>query len=220
MKKNLTEKQQKIFNIIENYYNEYGHSPTIFELQKTLKLKSSRSITQYLEALEKKGFISRDWYGERSIVPVRKRVQVSSDTVDLQVVGFAGCDNQSILANPIYDEYISVSKGLVKNNPNNFMAIRAVGNSMNAAGISDGDTVLVEKTEQLNNNDRVLAVIDESAVIKRIKFKENSIVLNPDSKEKGYSPIIMQKDFKVFGKVIDVIERPKGNEEQIIPINE
>lgn len=218
MKKNLTEKQQKIFQIIENYFSQHGHSPTLAELQTAIGAKSKRSVTQYLESLQKKGFISRSWYGERGITPVRKNEYATRDTVRMQVVGFAGCDNQSILAEPIFDEFISVSKKLVGNNPDKFMAIRVIGNSMNAAGILNGDTILIEKTEHPNNNDRVLAVVDEAAVIKRIKFTENSVILNPDSKEKGYSPIIMQKDFKIYGKVIDVIEKPKENEEQIIPI--
>jgi len=222
-KDNLTKKQQKVFEIISDYYSKNGHAPTISELCSALDVKSSRTVTQYLELLERKGFIRRDKYSKRGIVPVKKEIYTNPSIVQFPVLGYAGCDNQSILANPIYDEYISVSKEILKNRKGQVMAIMAIGSSMSAAGIDSGDIVLVEKTEQIKNNDRVLAVIDEIAVIKRIIFADNSVILNPDSKEDGHKPIVMQKDFKVVGKVVDVIKKQNdGNkrEEEIIPIRD
>lgn len=62
----LTEKQQVVLDIITDFIGRYWKSPTIDELQKLLKQKSKRWAVQYLEALEKKGFITRAW-GFRSI---------------------------------------------------------------------------------------------------------------------------------------------------------
>ena len=220
-KNNLTKKQQKVYEIISDYHSENGCAPTILELCNALDVKSSRTVTQYLEALEKKGFILRDKYSRRGIVLIKKEVYTKPNTTHLAVLGYAGCDNQSILANPIYDEYISVSNEILKNKKGKVIAIMAVGGSMTAAGIDNGDIVLVEKTEQINNDDRVLAVIDETAVIKKIIFTENSVILNPDSKEDGHKPIVMHRDFKVVGKVVEVIKKQKdenNKEEEIIPV--
>lgn len=221
MEKNkLTNKQQNVFEIILKYFKENNQSPTISELAKILKVSSSRTVTQYLESLAKKGYIHRDRYNQRGIVLVRKESYVYPKTIQIHVSGFAGCDNQSIIANPIYDEYVSVSNEILKKIKGELMAIMAVGKSMTAAGIDDGDIVLVEKTEQVKNNDRVLVVVDDTAVIKRINSTANSVVLNPDSKDDGYKPIVMEKDFKVFGKVVEVIKKQNdeiNKEEEIIP---
>jgi SOS-response transcriptional repressor LexA len=55
----LTEKQQKVLDTITEFISKYGKSPTIEELKELLQQKSKRGVTQYLEALEKKGFITR-----------------------------------------------------------------------------------------------------------------------------------------------------------------
>lgn len=219
-KNNLTKKQEKVFEAILKHFNNSWQSPTISELCDVLKVKSSRTITQYLEILERKGFIYRDKYSKRGITLVKEDVCVEPNTVQIDVVGYAGCDDQSIIANPMHNEYISVSKEILKNRKGKLMAIMAVGKSMTAAGINDSDIVLVEKTEQVENNDRVLVVIDDIVVIKRINFGENSVTLNPDSKDDGYRPIVMQRDFKVVGKVVDVIKKQSNGdkEEEVIPI--
>ena len=62
----LTEKQEWVLNTITEFISRYWKSPTIEELKNTLWQKSKRWVVQYLESLEKKGFITR-WRGFRSI---------------------------------------------------------------------------------------------------------------------------------------------------------
>jgi repressor LexA len=57
----LTEKQQNVLDSITEFISKYGKSPTIEELKDILRQKSKRGVTQYLEALEKKGFITRGY---------------------------------------------------------------------------------------------------------------------------------------------------------------
>ncbi len=220
-KNNLTPKQEKVLKIISDYISENSCSPTISELREALNVSSSRTVTQYLEALEKQGRIRRDKYLRRGIIVIKKEIFTNSSIAHLPLLGYAGCDNQSIIVNPIFDEYISVSSQILKDKKD-VIAVMAVGNSMSAAGIDSGDVVLIERTEQVNNNDKVLAVIDGMAIIKRIRFAENSIILNPDSKEDHHKPIVMHKDFKVVGRVVEVIKKQHGEnkEEILIPIIE
>jgi len=218
-KNNLTKKQRKVLNLISNYSRNNGQSPTISELRDLLNVSSLRTVTQYLEILERKGFIYRDKYSKRGIRLFNQKIDISPEIITLEVFASAGCDNQSILAEPIHDEYISVSKDFLGNKTDKLIAIKAIGNSMTEAGINNGDTVLVEKTDQVSNGDRVVAIINDIAVIKKISFTENAVILNPASKDESYKPIVMKKDFKIFGKVIDIIRKPENyNEEEIIPI--
>ena len=62
----LTDKQKKVLDAIETYMKKYGQSPTLEELQMELGVKSKHSIVQFLEYLDKKGYISKG-RGYRSI---------------------------------------------------------------------------------------------------------------------------------------------------------
>ena len=220
-KNNLTKKQERVLSLISDYSRNNGQSPTISELRELLNVSSLRTVTQYLEILERKGFIYRDKHSKRGIRLFNQKININPEIITLEVFASAGCDNQTIFAEPIHDEYISVSKDFLGNKIDKLIAIRAIGNSMAEAGINNGDTVLVEKTDQVSNGDRVVAIIDDIAVIKKISFTENAVVLNPASKDESYKPIVMKKDFKIFGKVVDVIRKPENyNEEEIIPIKD
>lgn len=221
MKQNkLTKKQRIVLNSISDYARINGQSPTISELRDLLKVKSLRTVTQYLEILERKGFIYRDRYSKRGIRLFNLKKDIDPEIITLPVFASAGCDNRSIFAEPINDEYISVTKDFIGDRTKDkLVAIKAIGESMSGAGINNGDTVLVEKTEQVRNGDRVVAIIDDIAVIKKILFTNNAVILHPVSNDKSYKPIIMKRDFKIFGKVIDVIRKPEDyNEEEIVPI--
>ena len=221
-KNNLTKKQKKVFKLISEYFERHRESPTIPELREMLGVKSLRTVTQYLEILERKGFLYRKKNERRGIRLIGFKAYFDPETIDVPIYGSAGCDNQSVFAEPIHDEYVSISKKLIADKKGRVLVIRAIGRSMTEAGIDDGDIVLVEKTKDVKNNDRVVAIIDDIAVIKRISFTKNVVVLNPDSKEEGHKPIIMSRNFEVVGKVIDVIKVPKGkdeNEIDLIPVS-
>jgi hypothetical protein len=81
------------------------------------------------------------------------------------------------------------------------------------------DYVLVEVTEAVSENDLVVAIVDSFAVIKKLELANNAVILRPVSSDPQYKPIILNKNFQIFGRVIDVIRtQPKG-EIQIIPLH-
>jgi repressor LexA len=206
----LTPNQTRFYAILRNYMAKWGTSPSIKELRDLLGVPSLRSITQYLDSLQRKGYIHRVKHQKRSISLVE---DTNNKTVRLPVLSAAGCDNASVLADQLYDEYIQVNEKLLKhNNPNKVVAIKAVGKSMVDAGIFDGDYVITKVDREAHDNDLVVAIIDGIAVIKKITFTNNAAILSPVTSDKSYSPIIMQRDFQIFGKVIDSIKIPKQTE--------
>ncbi len=86
------------------------------------------------------------------------------------------------------------------------------------AGIREGDYVLVELTEGVMENDLVVAVIDHFAVIKKIEYANNAVILKPVTSDASYKPIIMRRDFQIFGKVVDIIRFPQKGELEIVPL--
>ncbi len=209
----LTSAQKETLRVIQAHTDEHGHAPTITELAKELQLKSLRSVGQRIEALEKKGLIARDKFKHRGIsILSGVASQMSSDLIQVPVIASAGCDAVNVYAEQNFGEYIVIDKSLIggKKDTSNIAAVRAVGDSMQDAGIYSGDYVIVEVTEEVENGDRVVAVLGNMAVIKRYSRVDEVVYLNPENKYGTYHPIVVrEEDSRVFGKVLSIIP---GNE--------
>jgi SOS regulatory protein LexA len=232
----LTEKQKRFYDGLRRLIEKQGESPTVAELVRLMKLSSPRAATQYLESLERKGLIERRRYEHRGI---RLRYADGVDgaggrvpmTVQIPVFGSAGCDNMAVFAHRNLGDYICIATELLQGRKkDNVVCIKAVGDSMLDAGIKEGDHVLVEvvpdemvgatgmDASDVASGDLVVAIVDSFAVIKKLEFAENAIILRPVSSDPQYKPMILKRDFRIFGKVIDVIRvQPKG-ELEIVPL--
>lgn len=208
----LTAKQQDVLTILSKCIEESGKAPTITELAQLLNVSSFRTVTQHLETLQRKGFINRLPNQRRGIELIEQKI-AGSTTVILQVVSSVGCDNLSVYAEPNYDEQITLDKSFLQGrHKDDVMVFRAKGDSMLDAGVKDGDLILTEKTPEAQDGDQVVAILDGLAVLKQIKFLNDAVVLSPMSKDPIYQPIIMRKDFEIFGKKIDIIRSWNNNE--------
>ncbi|MDP2704716.1 MAG: transcriptional repressor LexA [bacterium] len=214
----LTKKQKQVLSAIESCISKTGQSPTIHELKKTLKVSSTRTVTQYLEALEKKGFIARSKNKTRGIELKDQSGDIYGETITLPVIGAAACGSLNVYAEESFNEFIQVAQSLLGKKRNEVIVIRALGLSMQDAGIDDGDLVLVELTDDVEDGDIVAAVIDGMAVIKKISYAKNAVILNPVTPIGSYKQIIMKRDFKILGKVLHTIKaKPQDEEVRIIP---
>ena len=209
----LTKFQKRVLTIIEQHFKKHQESPTIEEIRDKMGLSSSRSVTQYLEALSKKGLLRRERYKGRGIVLTKDMEK--GETVQLPVFASAGCGSPSVIAERTFDEFIEVASNLITGKKKaNLFVIRAMGNSMNEAGIEDGDYVLVERIVDMEYEmgDTVVAIIDDSAVIKRYVRSDDLIILKPVSSDPSHRSIILGDDatYKIFGKVLRTIRIPKS----------
>lgn len=205
----LTPRQQETLAFIQKHTEKHGHAPTLTELAKQFNLSSLRSVTQRIESLERKGLIHRSRFQHRSINVVEAvRSQVDNQIIQIPVIASAGCDALEVYAESRYDEYIMVERSLIgaRKQASNIVAVRAVGDSMLDAGIHSGDYVIVEVTDQVETGDRVVAILGNMAVIKRLSRVDEVVYLNPENHYGTYKPIIVrEEDSRVFGKVMSVI---------------
>lgn len=202
----LTSAQEETLSLLKRYIALHGKSPTITEIQQELRLRSIRSVTQRLESLEKKGFITRNRFQHRSIKVLESTsLYLPSDFIAVPVIASAGCDAMEVYAQDEFGEFIAVDRKFL-GRATSIAAIKAVGDSMQDAGIKNGDYVIVEVTDQAENGDRVVAIIGNMAVIKRFSKNDDVVVLSPENKEGGYAPIVVhEEDSKIFGKVLSII---------------
>lgn len=205
----LTEKQQNVLDIITEFISKYGKSPTIEELKELLFQKSKRWVTQYLEALEKKGFITR-WYGFRSI-KLGNSIGFQT-TLNIPILGYANAWTPLVNAEESDYWVLPISKSIISWDEKNYFVLKVEWTSMNDFEVSgkmieNGSYILIKKDEvSLNSNDAFLFVVNNSATIKKYKNEGNALYLLPKSNDDYHKPIILSSDDNVAvnGKVVDV----------------
>jgi repressor LexA len=224
MKKPLTSKQNKVLEVLKSYVVSSGESPTLDQVRTKLGVKSLRTVTQYLDTLESKGYIMRRKNEKRNIEIVgANSAGLSAMTVSVPVIASVGCDDLSVFAQEEHDEYIEVDKQLVDNS-GDIVAVRASGDSMVDAGINSGDYILVQFTENVKNGDRVAAIIDDMITVKRLERRPGVngqagvTILYPESKDPKYKPIVLRENFRITGKVLCVIPRLTMEATEVVPL--
>lgn len=214
MQSPLTYKQKRVLDNIRLYIEAKGEPPTLEELRRNLGFKSVRTVAQYIESLEQKGYVVRRKFSWRNIE--LRNVDGGWGTVNVPVVANVGCDDLSVFANESNDEFLEVDKKIVDEEEGGIVAVRAVGESMADAGIHSGDYVLIRFTEEANNGDRVAAIIGDMVTVKRLERKDGFTILHPESKDPKYKPIILREDFKIAGKVLCVIPKLDAVQEEVV----
>lgn len=205
----LTDKQQKVFDTLYEYITRYAKSPTLDELMQLTNQKSKRGVVQYLEVLERKGFITRG-EGHRGI-RLGNGVGFQT-TLNIPILGFANAGKPVVDAVEQNYGVLPISKKILSGDGTQYFILKIEGTSMNnfevnGKSIENGSYVLVRKdSSQLNTKDAFLFIVDGAATIKRYKQSGNVVYLLPDSKDDYHKPIILSADDKVMvnGKVVDV----------------
>lgn len=217
--RSLTSKQKRVLDNIQLYISAKGEPPTLDELRKNLGFKSIRTVTQYIEALERKGYIVRRKHARRSIE--LRAVDAEGNNamlVSVPVVANVGCDDLSVFAQEQSDEFLQVDKQIVDDAQGEIVAVRAVGDSMIDAGVNSGDYILVQFTDKVKSGDRVAAIIGDMVTVKRLERRNGVTILYPENKDPKYKPIVLREDFKIAGKVLCVIPADVAEMNDVVPV--
>lgn len=214
----LTGKQKRVLDNISLYIRAKGEPPTLEELRKNLGFRSIRTVVQYLDILERKGYVVRRRYARRNIELRPLDGSGRTETlVSVPVVANVGCDDLSVFAQEQYDEFLQVDKKLADES-GEIVAVRAVGDSMLDAGIQSGDYILVQFTDNVKSGDRVAAIVGDMVTVKRLERREGVTILYPENKNPKYKPIVLREDFKIAGKVLCVIPAAVADAEDVTSV--
>ncbi len=124
---------------------------------------------------------------------------VRREMVNVPVVGRVAA-GEPILATENVESYFPIPAEFMPNAQT--FILNVVGESMINAGILDGDKVIVEQTADAQNGDIVVALVDDSATVKRFYKEKDYYRLQP---ENDYmDPIIVHDQLQILGKVIGV----------------
>ena len=196
----LTEKQKKVLEVIENFFLAYGYSPTIRQLGKLLDMTNPSAVFKHIVSLEKKGYLKRDRGGvSLTSVSASAEAQVTVPLVGLVPAG------QPRETFEISGEGLDVPAWMVGRKRGNIFCIQVEGKSMVDAYIDDGDRVLLERTSTTNSGDMVVALLDDGSVtLKRLRLEKGKAFLVPENPE---FEEIEVKELKVLGRVIGVLRK-------------
>lgn len=199
----LSTRQKQILDYIKETIHAKGYPPSVREIGLAVGLSSSSTVHNHLAKLAELGFIRRDPTKPRAIEILEEKPWRQKRLTSVPLVGKVTA-GQPILAVENIDEIYPMPSELVGNDENVFM-LSVSGNSMINAGILDGDFVIVREQHSANNNDIVVALLDnEEATVKRF-FKEKEFVrLQPenDSMEPIYA-----KNVYILGKVTGIFRK-------------
>ncbi len=194
----LTKAQQKIYDFLSEYIKEHKIPPSIREICTATGLTSTSTIHSHLLNLEKKGYIKRSSSKSRSVRLVDNNYidDDSMSIVNVPIIGVVTA-GAPILAEEHIDDYFPLPIEKTGSGVNFMLRVR--GDSMKDAGIFNGDLVLVRKQEVADNGEIVVAMIEDSATVKKIYFEDNAVRLQPCND--AYEPIL-SPNVTVLGKVI------------------
>jgi len=178
-------------------------SSSIRDLQKHLGYSSPRSAALIVGKLIRTGWIERKEDGRLRLLKELPESKSYARTVLVPLVGNAAC-GIPLLADGNIETMIPVSTELAKPGHRYFL-LKARGDSMDQAGIGDGDLVLVRQQSTADSGKIIVALIDDEATIKELYLSQNTVVLKPKSKSIHHRPIILTKEFRIQGVVLTTI---------------
>ena len=200
----LTKKQRNLLLFINKKIRSTGVSPSYEEMKNSLNLKSKSGIHRLISALQERGFIKRlahkaralevlklpetasanDIYNTFSPSVIKGGLDTQNDKKNLNKIPVLGKIAAGTPIEAIQNEVsrIAIPEELSKNGQH--FGLKVSGDSMIEAGIYDGDTVIVKKTNTANNGQIVVALIDDQeAMLKRIRTKGKVVALESANKE-------------------------------------
>lgn len=199
MAETLTPLEGSVYNYLLDFTAENTYQPSIRDIGKKFQIKSTKTVSDLLQSLARKGYIERD--------PARSR--------GVRLLGFTGGAKTKPV--PYYGKIHAGEPSLLPENRTAFITmdrrfiptedvyfLKVKGESMIGRAITDGDFVMVNPAAKAKQNDIVAARIGEEATIKTLTQNNGKIVLTPANPADREIEIKPGDDFGILGVVCGV----------------
>ncbi|OUJ13375.1 transcriptional repressor LexA [Acetobacter okinawensis] len=188
----LTRKQHKLLLFIDSHLKQTGFSPSFDEMREAMGLRSKSGIHRLISGLEERGFLRRHHHRARAL-EVIQLPEMEEELPTNVIRGSFARQKQDTTRIPLYgriaaglpieamaDTSSSLSIPADMLGSGDYYALEVAGDSMIEAGILDGDQVIIKRTDQAENGQIVVALIDgQEVTLKRLRRKGNMIALEP-----------------------------------------
>lgn len=212
----LTQLERRVYHYMIDFLAENTYQPSIREIAKKFRIKSTKTVSDLLHALATKGYIERDESRSRGVrllgfaaagttqpVPYYGRIHAGEPAIRPEHrVGYVTLDRRFL---PSEDVYL----------------LRVTGDSMMGKCIADGDFVLVSPALKPKEGDIVAARLGDEATVKTFTQKGggSTIVLEPAHPDERAIEVSANDDFALLG-VVSAVFRPFFEKEVVRELDE
>lgn len=181
----LTEKQKIFF---EKLKESYGKEvlPSFDIIAKEFGFKHKNSVWQYFNKLKE----------EELILEKNNRFYINKELFGAVMFSSSVKAGFASVADDYIEKRVSLDESFDINSPSTFL-FNVSGDSMIDAGISDGDTVIVRKTNIARDGDIVVAFIDDGYTLKTYRNKNGKVWLQPENS--AYPDLVPKEKLVIFG---------------------
>jgi len=197
----LTSRQREIYEFIRDQAETRGYPPTVREIGDAFEIKSPNGVMCHLNALVKKGLITREGKSARAIRLTEHRSPTAA--AELPLVGSVAAG----VPIPAVETQDRFNFQDMFGGPGHFV-LRVRGESMIEDHIDDGDYVVIRGQETAENGERVVAQIDGEVTLKRFYLSSGKVELHPCNG--SMQPIVVdpeQADTRVLGVLVGVMRK-------------
>jgi repressor LexA len=173
--KKIDEKVKKVYEFTVAYIDDNGFPPSVRDICNKLNIKSTATAYSYLQKLKTMGLVENKPNKKRAI-SISNRATKMVKSVPLVGIITAG---SPVLAVENLEGYYTLPEEF--DTGGDEFALKVKGESMINAGIYDGDVIIVKQQNTAENGEIIVALIEDSATVKRFYKKDNKIILHPEN---------------------------------------
>ena len=189
------EKLNRVMDYIRKFSEENGYTPSVREIAQECGIKSTATVHSYIERLQDKGYLNKTDNKKRAVAIGR------SGGVNIPLIGTVTA-GQPIFAYENYEDYYTFPIGEFKGD--DLFMLRVEGTSMIDTGIMNGDKIIVRRQQTAENGEIIVALVDDSATVKRFYYRDGKIVLHPENE--ALSDMIFEPgEVSILGKVVGLM---------------
>lgn len=185
----------KVMDYIRRFSEENGYTPSVREIGTECGIKSTATVYSYLQKLQDRGFLNKTTNKKRSVTLAK------SSGINIPLIGTVTA-GQPIFAYENYEDYYTFPTNEFRGE--DLFMLRVEGTSMIDAGIMNGDKIVVRRQQTAENGEIVVAMIEDSATVKRFYRRNGQIVLHPEN-EALSDMIFNDGEVSILGKVVGLI---------------
>lgn len=203
----LYQKEREILEYIAQFQKQYGYSPKLSEIAQATGHKSNSTIHAIISSLVEKGYIQKVEGNTRVLKILDIKVATSAlgiqPSIELPLMGYIAA-GKPLEPHTDPNATFQISASMLSGKKVAYV-LQVKGNSMIEDGIFENDYVVIERTQEAQDGDIVVAIVDDTlATLKRF-YKENGrVVLRPANSE--MEPIY-PNSISIQGKVVGVVRK-------------
>ena len=199
----LTKRQREILTFLGSYSEDNGYAPSFEEIASRFNYNSLATVHEHLSNLERKGYIKRSYNESRAIEILPSNAFPKAVELPLLGTVAAGVPIEAVTPG----ETIAVPNEFVRRSGSHYV-LKVRGNSMVDAQICDGDYVIVNERQSVDNGEMVIAMLGGNAATVKKFYRERDGRIRLQPANETMSPMYLdENDISIQGVVVGVLRR-------------